>query len=39
MIVFVSLLGSKVVGIFTPSCSRTLAFVFLSVHEILSIFR
>ena len=29
----------KSCGTFTPSCSRTLAFVFLSVHEILSIFQ
>ena len=36
---FCFLIRFKSCGAFTPSCSRTLAFVFLSVHEILSIFR
>ena len=34
---FCFLIRFKSCGAFTPSCSRTLAFVFLSVHEILSI--
>ena len=36
---FCFLIRFRSCGAFTPSCSRTLAFVFLSVHEILSIFR
>ena len=36
---FCFLIRFKSCGAFTPSCSKTLAFVFLSVHEILSIFR
>ena len=35
---FCFLIRFKSCGAFTSSCSRTLAFVFLSVHEILSIF-
>ena len=33
---FCFLIRFKSCGAFTPSCSRTLAFVFLSVHKILS---
>ena len=33
---FCFLIRFRSCGAFTPSCSRTLAFVFLSVHEILS---
>ena len=36
---FCFLIRFKSCGAFTPSCSRTLAFVFLPVHDILSIFR
>ena len=35
---FCFLIRFKSCGAFTPSCSRILAFVFLSVYEILSIF-